>query len=64
MHSRSEGGYARSYSNPGAVVNTDNEALAEYKKTKKRLSRLNNIDALEQRIAVLEQLLLKAVSDK
>lgn len=49
--------FARMPNNPGALINTNNEALAQYKAAKKRMSKLNNIEELENRLNRLESLL-------
>ena len=63
LPSRSEKDFVRDPSNPGALVNTNNKALADYKKIKRSFSRLSRVEGLEQRLnrieALLEQLINK-----
>lgn len=47
-------GFERSPLNKGALVNTDNSALNNYKSMKRRFSKLNQVDSLEERISTLE----------
>lgn len=47
-------GFKRSSTNKGALVNTDQSALEGYKALKKRMSRLDKVDELENRISSLE----------
>lgn len=62
-HSKSnnETDFQRLNSNKGALVNTNNEALSQYKKTKKRFEQLNKVSALEDRMTNIENLLMKVL---
>lgn len=44
----------------GALINSDDEGFERYKKTRARLKKTNN---LEQRVAVLEEMVLKLVRE-
>ncbi len=58
-----ESDFQRLNNNKGALVNTNNEALSQYKKTKQRFANLNRIPELEQRMDNIENL-LKQVLEK
>lgn len=51
-----DGSFRRDPINKGALLNTDNEALAIYKKTKKRFKDVRKIEVLENQIAELQSL--------
>lgn len=53
--------FIRSDLNKGALLNTNNDALARYKTTKKRMADINKISAMENRLDTIEALLLKIV---
>ncbi len=53
--------FERAPDNQGALLNTNNAALEQYKRTKKRMGK---IDELETRLNRIEDLLLKLVENK
>lgn len=59
-----EADFTRSPDNPGALLNTNNAGLQQYKKTKTRMKQLNNIGELERRIEHLEHLIHQLTVEK
>jgi len=62
-HYKSED-FKRVLNNEGALINTNNQALQAYKKTKASIAKLNKIDAVEQRLDNIEKLLMQLLESK
>lgn len=66
QHQNSETDFQRDKRNAGALVNTNNEALAVYKAAKVRFNKINRIDELAEQVnklsAMMEKI-LKALDD-
>lgn len=56
-----ESDFQRLNNNTGALVNTNNEALKQYKKTKERFKALDKVSVLESRMDKIENLLLQVL---
>lgn len=57
LHSKSNEDFTRSDGNQGALINTNNSALEDYRKIKKRYQKLNTIDQLTDKVNAIELML-------
>lgn len=48
----------------GALINKNNDALTQYKKTKKKFARLNDIERLDNEVAELKAMVKQLLASK